>query len=226
MAIRSSELTSSLMTPGENLFNPKSGALTDHGLLWLKRLFFLGACAPALLMLVGGIRGQLGAEPVDAVTRVTGIWTLNFLMMTLAVAPLRYYLGWFWPLRLRRMLGLFTFFYASLHLATYVVFEQFFDVAEIVKDILKRPYITAGMLAFGILFLLAMTSTNRMIRHLGKHWKPLHRLVYVAGIAGVLHFFWLVKRDVTEPGIYVIVLCVLLCSRLLKPRRRKSAHSS
>lgn len=226
MAIRSSELTSSLMTPGTNLFNPKSGALTDHGLLWLKRLFFLGACAPALLMLVGGIRGQLGAEPVDAVTRVTGIWTLNFLMMTLAVAPLRYYLGWFWPLRLRRMLGLFTFFYASLHLATYVVFEQFFDVAEIVKDILKRPYITAGMLAFGILFLLAMTSTNRMIRHLGKHWKPLHRLVYVAGIAGVLHFFWLVKRDVTEPGIYVIVLCVLLCSRLLKPRRRKSARSS
>ena len=226
MAIRSSELTSSLMTPGANLFNPKSGALTDHGLLWLKRLFFLGACAPALLMLVGGIRGQLGAEPVDAVTRVTGIWTLNFLMMTLAVAPLRYYLGWFWPLRLRRMLGLFTFFYASLHLATYVVFEQFFDVAEIVKDILKRPYITAGMFAFGILFLLAMTSTNRMIRHLGKHWKPLHRLVYVAGIAGVLHFFWLVKRDVTEPGIYVIVLCVLLCSRLLKPRRRKSARSS
>lgn len=220
MAIRSSELPSSLMTPGANFFNPNSGALTDHGLLWLKRLFFLVACAPALLMLVGGIRGQLGAEPVDAVTRVTGIWTLNFLMMTLAVAPLRYYLGWFWPLRLRRMLGLFTFFYASLHLATYVVFEQFFDMAEIVKDILKHPYITAGMLAYGILFLLAMTSTNRMIRHLGKHWKPLHRLVYVAGIAGVLHFFWLVKRDVTEPGIYVIVLCALLCTRLLKSRRK------
>ena len=101
MAIRSSELHSSLMSPGLSFFNPKSGALTDHGLLWLKRLFFLAACAPALLMLVGGIRGQLGAEPVDAVTRVTGIWTLNFLMMTLAVTPLRYYLGWFWPLRLR-----------------------------------------------------------------------------------------------------------------------------
>ena len=222
MAIRSSELTSSLIPTGVSFFNPNSGALTEFGLRWVKRLFFIAACGPALQVLVGGILGQLGAEPVDAVTRITGVWTLNFLMLTLAVAPLRHYLGWFWPLRLRRMLGLFTFFYASLHLATYLVFEQFFDVAEIVKDILKRPYITAGMIAYGILFLLAMTSTNRMIRHLGKHWKPLHRLVYLAGIAGVLHFFWLVKRDITEPGIYIIVLCTLLCTRLIRPSRKKT----
>lgn len=222
MAIPSSDLTSSLIPSGVSFFNPNSGALTEYGLRWVKRVFFIAACGPALQMLVVGILGRLGAEPVDAVTRITGIWTLNFLMLTLAVAPLRYFLGWFWPLRLRRMLGLFTFFYASLHLATYVVFEQFFDVAEIVKDILKRPYITVGMIAYGILFLLAMTSTNRMIRHLGKHWKPLHRLVYLAGIAGVLHFFWLVKRDITEPGIYIIVLCTLLCTRLIRPSRKKT----
>ena len=202
-----------------NIYDRNTRSLTETGLQWLKRAALLAGCVPAATLVVRGFLGTLGADPVDTLTRVTGIWTLNFLLMTLAVAPLRHYLGWFWPLRLRRTLGLFAFFYASLHLVTYVVFDQFFDAVEIVKDIIKRPYITAGMLAYAILFLLAMTSTNRMIRHLGKRWKPLHRLVYIAGISGALHYLWLVKRDITQPSMYIIALCILLSTRLSKPRR-------
>jgi sulfoxide reductase heme-binding subunit YedZ len=119
------------------------------------------------------------------------------------------------------MLGLFSYFYASLHLAAYVIFDQFFDVAGMVQDLIKRPFIAAGLFSFSVLAILAATSTKSMIRKLGIHWKPLHRLVYLAAISGVLHYLWLVKRDITDPGLYIIVLCGLLISRLTRKRSRR-----
>jgi sulfoxide reductase heme-binding subunit YedZ len=202
------------------------GRLTETGTVNLKRVAFVLASLPAVRLAVGMIQDSLGADPVDTLTRQTGIWSLNFLMMTLAVGPLKRYLGWAWPLKLRRMLGLYSFFYATLHLAVYVVFEQFFDVAEMITDIVKRPYITAGLLTYMLLLPLAMTSTNGMIRWLGIYWKPLHRLVYLAAIGGTLHYLWLVKRDITDPGLYIILLCALLISRLASKRKKARASQA
>lgn len=193
-------------------------ACTESRLRLLKRVIFAAACVPVLALAVRAALGALGPDPVDTLTRNTGIWTLNFLLLTLAMATLRKLLGWSWPLRIRRMLGLFSFFYASLHLATYVVFDHFFDTPEILKDVIKRPFITAGAFSFVVLGLLAATSTKAMIRRMGTHWKPLHRLVYLGAISGVLHYLWLVKRDITGPGVYIIVLCGLLSSRLMRSR--------
>lgn len=189
----------------------------------LRRILFLASAWPVLALAVGAWQGALGADPVDTMTRKTGIWALNFLMITLALAPLRQVTGWTWLLRYRRLFGLYSFFYACLHLTTYLVFEHFFDLADIVGDIMKRPFITAGFLTFGLLAPLAVTSTKAMVRRLGRHWKPLHRLAYLAAIGGVLHYLWLVKRDITDPGIYIIALCVLFSARLTK--RRASAGS-
>ena len=197
-----------------------SGRLTEAGTLNFKRLAFVLAGLPAARLVVGMVMDSLGADPVDTLTRQTGIWSLNFLMLTLAVGPLKRYLGWAWPLKLRRMLGLYSFFYATLHLAVYVVFDQYFDIAAMITDILKRPYITAGLLTYLLLLPLAMTSTNGMIRWLGIYWKPLHRLVYLAAIGGTLHYLWLVKRDITDPGLYIILLCALLISRLVGKRKK------
>jgi len=195
--------------------------LSESRLHLLKQVVFLSSCLPALVLATRTAFGTLGPDPVDTLTRNTGIWALNFLLLTLGMATLRKLLGWLWPLRMRRMLGLFSFFYASLHLATYVSFDHFFDVAGMLNDVIKRPFITAGAFSFVVLGLLAATSTKAMIRRMGTHWKPLHRLVYLGAISGVLHYFWLVKRDITEPGIYIIVLCGLLSSRLMKSRYRR-----
>lgn len=200
-------------------------ALTESQLRLLKRAAFAASCLPALFLMARAGSGALGPDPVDTLTRNTGIWALNFLLLTLSVGTLRKWPGWFWPLRIRRMLGLFSFFYATLHLATYVVFDQFFDVPGMFKDIIKRPFITAGMISFVVLALLAATSTKSMIRQMGAHWKPLHRLVYIGAISGALHYLWLVKRDITSPGLYIIVLCGLLSSRMLKPRTRRKPGS-
>jgi sulfoxide reductase heme-binding subunit YedZ len=137
------------------------------------------------------------------------------------MTPLRSLLNWTWPLRVRRMLGLYAFFYATLHLLTYIVFDQFFDWNEIIIDIAKRPFITVGITAWFLLLPLAVTSTNKMMRRLGKKWKKLHRLVYLISILGVLHFFWLVKADLQEPTIYAVILLVLLGVRLAKHYRSK-----
>ena len=192
---------------------------------WLsagKSLVFLAALIPLAKLAWLGLHDGLGANPIEKITRTTGYWTLTFLMITLAATPLRTVSGWTWPIRWRRMLGLFAFFYASLHFLTYLVLDQFFDWPAIVKDIAKRPYITLGFPAFVMLIPLAVTSTNKMVQRLGaRRWKNLHKLIYIIGIAGVVHFWWLVKKDITEPVQFAVVLTVLLGFRVVKAMRKE-----
>ena len=173
----------------------------------------------SLLPLAGLIRAAateaLGANPIETITRTTGWWTLVFLTIGLAVTPVRKLFGWMWLGRFRRMLGLFGFFYGALHLLTYLVLDQFFAWTDILTDIAKRPYITVGFAAFVMMVPLATTSTDSMIRRLGgKNWKRLHQLVYLIGTAGVVHFWWLVKKDIREPALFALILMILLLSRL------------
>jgi len=169
----------------------------------------------------------LGANPAEYITRSIGDWTLRLLLATLAITPLRKMTGWNWLLRLRRMLGLYTFFYALLHLSAYVSFDHVFDVAEILKDIVKRPFITVGFTCLVLLIPLAVTSTNAMVRRLGaKRWQLLHRLVYLIAPLAVLHFWWMVKRDLTEPIIYALLLTGLLGYRLYSRVRGSAPRSA
>ena len=179
-----------------------------------KPVVFITALLPLIWLIGLGVDGKLGANPVETITHHTGDWALRFLLITLAVTPLRRLSGWNWLQRFRRMLGLFTFFYAFLHFGTYLVLDQFFQWQAILEDILKRPYITVGFLAFLLLIPLAVTSTNAMMRRLGRHWQRLHRLVYLIGALGVIHYLWLVKADLLEPLIYAAVLALLLGYRL------------
>ncbi len=158
----------------------------------------------------------LGANPLSEITLSTGHWTLYLLLITLAISPLRKITHLNWLIRFRRLVGLFAFFYGCLHLMTYLWFDKFFDVHEIVKDIYKRPFITAGMTAWLLMFPLALTSTDTSIRKLGgKRWQMLHRLIYASAIAGVVHFWWLVKRDLTRPEIMAAILTGLLVFRIV-----------
>jgi sulfoxide reductase heme-binding subunit YedZ len=162
------------------------------------------------------LHGRLGANPISEVTKETGTWTLRFLAITLAVTPLRRLTGWNALVRYRRMLGLFAFFYGTLHFLTYIWLDQFFDFPGIVKDVGKRPFITAGFSAFVLLVPLAVTSTAGWIRRLGgKRWQALHRLVYVSATLGVLHYWWLVKADVSRPFAYGAIVAALLAARLV-----------
>ncbi|HEB96688.1 MAG TPA: sulfoxide reductase heme-binding subunit YedZ [Sedimenticola thiotaurini] len=180
----------------------------------VKPAAFLLMLLPAVLLLARGIGGELGANPVETITRSTGDWTLRLLLLTLAVTPLRRLTGWGELLRLRRMIGLFSFFYACLHLATYVVLDLGFNLSWVAEDVVKRPYITLGFSVFLLLLPLALTSTNRAIRRLGRRWKRLHRLVYLCAIGGVIHFLWLVKADLRTPLIYLAVLLLLFALRI------------
>jgi sulfoxide reductase heme-binding subunit YedZ len=181
----------------------------------IKAILFALCLLPLLRLVWGAWHDDLGANPIEFVTRSLGTWTLNFLLITLSVTPLRKATGWVWLTRLRRMLGLFVFFYVVMHLSSYLWLDQFFDWAAIVKDILKRPFITVGMAAFLLLVPLAVTSNNQMIRRLGgRRWQTLHRSIYVIGILAVTHYWWLVKKDVALPGIYAAILGLLLCLRL------------
>jgi len=180
-----------------------------------KRIAFLACLAPVALLVAQASLGQLGANPIDKVTDVTGTWTLRFLLLTLAVTPLRRLTGWNAAVRYRRMLGLFAFFYGCLHLLTYVVLDQFFAFDEIVKDVAKRPFITAGATGLLLMIPLAITSTAGWMRRLGgRRWQQLHRLAYVVAVAGVVHYYWLVKADTSRPVRYGLVLAVLLAARL------------
>jgi sulfoxide reductase heme-binding subunit YedZ len=191
-----------------------------------KRVVFFLALVPLARLLWLGFNDGLGANPVEFIARSTGFWTLTFLTLTLAVTPLRRLLGWSWLLRLRRMLGLYAFFYGCLHFSTYLVLDQFFDLAAIVQDVAKRPYITVGFTCFLLLIPLAATSTDRVIRRLGaRRWQKLHRLVYLIGIGGVIHFWWLVKADVTQPALFAAALFVLLGSRVVHALRRRALFS-
>ncbi len=193
----------------------------------LKVLVFLVCVAPMMLLLYDLFFGRLSANPIDDFTDRTGLWTLRMLMLTLAVTPLRRLTGWSSLMRFRRMLGLFGFFYATCHFLTYLVIDQFFAWDEILKDIAKRPFITVGFTSFVLLIPLAVTSTKKMIRRLGgKRWQRLHRLVYLAGIGGVIHYLWLVKSDTLPPLAYAGVLALLLGFRLwvfLRQRWRRAA---
>jgi len=190
-----------------------------------KRLLFLACSAPFCLLLYNGFTNNLTANPIKEITHFTGEWTLNLLLATLAVTPLRKITGNNSLIRYRRMLGLFTFFYACLHFSTYLVLDQFFDWNEIVLDVAKRPYITVGFTAFTLLIPLAVTSTNKMVQRLGNNWRKLHRLIYLIGALAIVHYLWLVKADLLPPIIYGVILCVLLALRSsrIKPRRRKPA---
>ena len=187
-----------------------------------KALVFVLALVPLARLAAGALYfpDWLGANPAELITRATGDWTLRFLLITLAVTPLRRLTGWNWLLKLRRMLGLYAFFYAVVHLSSYVAFDQLFSITDILHDIVKRPFITVGFTALVLLVPLVITSTNAMLRRLGaKRWLALHRLVYIIAPLGVLHFWWMVKRDVTEPAIYALILAVLLGYRLAKRPR-------
>jgi len=193
---------------------------------WLKAALFALCLIPFVRLAWLAAHNGLGANPIEYITRSTGWWTLSLLLITLSVTPLRRLSGWNWLLRLRRMLGLFAFFYVSLHFTTYVWLDQFFDWKSMLKDIAKRPFITVGFTAFVLLIPLAATSTNAMVRRLGaKRWQRLHRAVYVTATLGVLHFWWLVKKDIREPLIFGTLLGLLFLIRLLYLRRKAPAAS-
>jgi sulfoxide reductase heme-binding subunit YedZ len=189
---------------------------------WLfKPALFLLALVPLAILIQRGINNNLGANPIEAINRFTGEWVLRFLLITLAITPLRRLTGWNALLRYRRMLGLFAFFYACLHFLSYAWLDQYFVLPDIIKDVAKRPYITVGFACFLMLIPLAATSTNGMVRRLGaRRWQRLHQLVYLIGIGGIVHFLWLVKSDITQPVIYGAILALLLGFRVWYRARR------
>ncbi len=192
-------------------FNPMPKQLTA-----IKALVFVLALLPFLRMAWLVVQG-VPVEPLEFLTRGTGDWTLYFLCITLAVTPLRRLGGWNWVIRLRRMLGLYAFFYALLHFVTFFWFDHFFDIAEMLKDVVKRPFITVGFIAFVLLIPLAVTSTNAMVKRLGgKRWLWLHRLIYVIAPLGILHFWWMKagKNDFQEPIIFGAIVALLLAMRV------------
>lgn len=182
---------------------------------WIKAVVFPAALLPALYLWGSALTGNLGANPIEALIRGHGDWALRFLLLTLAITPVRRMTRWSGLMRFRRMLGLFAFFYAAMHLLSYLFLDQFFAWPEIAADILKRPFITIGLAGFLLLVPLAVTSTRKMQRRLGgQRWRTLHRLVYPAAGLAVLHFYLMVKADTREPLIYALLLLVLLSLRL------------
>ena len=192
-----------------------------------KPLVFLACLLPLARLGWKGYMGLLGANPIEVITHSTGDWTLIFLLITLAITPLRKLTGQHWLIRYRRMFGLFAFFYVSLHFVTYIWLDKSFDVHEMLVDIAKRKFITVGFTGFLLLIPLALTSTKNSIRRLGgKRWQLLHRLIYVSAVCGVIHYLWLVKADIRKPLQYGMILTVLLGYRLVnwawprvKPRK-------
>jgi sulfoxide reductase heme-binding subunit YedZ len=178
---------------------------------------------PAGLLIWRAFTGGLGANPIEFITLRTGFWTLVLIMVTLAVTPVRRVTGWHRIIQFRRMLGLFAFFYATLHFLTYVTLDLFFDFSAIAADIVKRPYITVGFTAFLLLVPLALTSTKGSIRRLGRNWLRLHRLLYVSAALAVLHFYWKksAKSDIGEPLIFAGILAALLLFRVIYVLRKR-----
>ncbi len=218
------------MTAGSTARKRRGLARTAKPLVWLLCLL------PALLLgwnLWLAFRGEpnsLGAEPVEKLQQETGEWALRFLALALAVTPARRLLGWNWAVRYRRMLGLFAFFYAALHLANFIGLDHFFALGDIAEDIFERPWITIGMVSFLLLVPLAVTSTKGWIRRMGgRRWNRLHQLVYLAAAGGTLHFLLAVKKDLREPFVYAVIFAALLGVRLwwwLADRRRRTVTAS
>jgi len=187
----------------------------------LKPLLFLLASLPAAWLLLDALNGNLSANPVEDLTYRSGDWALRFLLITLAISPLKAATGWASLIRYRRMLGLFAFFYVLLHFLVWLALDHYWEFSEIAGDIVKRPYITVGFSAFIMLFLLAVTSNRKAMRKLGRNWKKLHQLVYPAAVLGVLHYLWLVKADMQQPLIYAGILVLLLLFRRFKSMAKK-----
>lgn len=186
-----------------------------------KPVIFIVCLVPLFILFRNFYLDELGANPFEVLTRSTGEWTLRFLLLSLAMTPLRILSGAGWPLRFRRLFGLYAFFYVCVHLLTYIWLDHFFDWEEIWSDIIKRPYITIGMLAFTLLIPLALTSTKKMMKRLAQHWKTLHKLSYIIAPLGVLHFLLLVKADLREPIIYSLILFILFLVRAKAKTFRK-----
>ncbi len=191
----------------------------------LKSVVFLAALLPLADLVYGFFTDNLGANPIEKILHQTGFWALTIIMITLAISPLRKITKWNRIINFRRMLGLFAFFYALLHFTVYLVLDRQLYWSEIVEDLSKRPYITVGFTALVLLIPLAVTSTKGWIRRLGKRWQKLHRLVYLIAAAGVVHFWWLVKKDITEPLIFAVVLAVLMVFRLPMLKKKTQAVS-
>ena len=179
-----------------------------------KPVLFILCLVPISALVWRAFYGDLGANPIETITRDVGDWTLRFLLITIAISPLRQWYGWTVLLRFRRMLGLYVFFYAFCHFLIWFVADHSFDFSEMLEDIIKRPYITFGFSAFLLLVPLAVTSNQSMVRRLGKRWKQLHRLTYAIVMLGVLHYLWQVKADYLEPGIYAVIAGLLLLQRV------------
>jgi sulfoxide reductase heme-binding subunit YedZ len=183
----------------------------------LKPLIFIGALAPFLTLVYGMVWGDLGANPVETITNTTGIWTLRLLAVTLAITPIRWLTRWNAIIQYRRMIGLFAFFYGTVHFCIYFVLDRSLMLDGLWEDIVLRPYITVGFTAFVLMISLAITSTRGWIRRLGgRRWNLLHKLVYVSAALGVVHYWWKVKLDVSDPMVYAAIVAVLLGARLVR----------
>lgn len=194
------------------MFNP-----TSRQFKFIKALLFATALLPFVRLVLFTVTDRLGANPVEFITRNTGDWTLYFLCITLAITPVRRLAGWNWLIKLRRMLGLFVFFYVALHFTTFLWFDHFFDVQEMLKDVIKRPFITVGFFAFLLLIPLALTSSNVMVKRMGgKRWQSLHRLVYLIAPLAILHFWWMKagKHDFSQPILFGVIVAALLLLRV------------
>jgi len=207
-------------------------ATTKHELDTLKKVRLIGkpivfvlCLLPVVLIVTDALEltGRLGANPIEEILDRFGNWALRFIMITLAVTPLRRITGWNWLARFRRMFGLFTFFYALLHFLTWLILDQGLLLSAILEDIIERPFITIGFVALLLLTSLAVTSTNSMRRRMGRRWQTLHNAAYAIAVLGVWHYWWQVKKDVTEPGIYAAILAVLLGLRLWWRWRKRPA---
>ena len=182
--------------------------------LFLKPVVFVVCLLPVASLMMAAFNDGLGANPVETITAWSGEWTLRTLLLTLAMSPLRQASGWRWPLQIRRMLGLFTFFYACLHFLTFVWFDHAFLLLDILADIVEKPYITVGFTAWCLLFALAVTSNSYSVRRLRRGWQRLHRGVYIAALGGIVHYTWLVKADYSEPMLYLGICLLLFIPRL------------
>lgn len=190
----------------------------------IKKIIFFVCLIPLLRLIWLGFHDDLTANPIEFIERSTGYWALFFLLVTLSFTPLRLMTKIFWPVQLRRMLGLYMFFYAVLHIVAYLLIDYAFDWQEILKDVIKHPYVLVGLSAFLLSIPLAFTSTNAMIKKLGKRWKTLHQLVYLIAILGVVHFWWLVKKDIREPLLFAVILLMLLGVRVFFKLRNQSTY--
>ena len=193
--------------------------LTTKTIKQIKLCLYIVCSIPFANLLIAHFTDSFGPDPVAEITHATGIWALNLLLATLVISPLRKFSHWHWLVRLRRTLAIYAFAYAGLHVLAYLVFDQFFDWPEIGKDITRRPYMMAGMASFGLMLPLVATSTTGMMKRMGgRRWQILHRLAYPVAAAAVLHYFWLVKLDITQPAIYAIILLALFCARLYETK--------